>query len=120
MSRSAKIWFGIATVFALGNLAGAVYAAVVQHEFPHAGGHVALMLVGLVAANVLWSRPNVDAAAPLPEMDDRLSSLERSIDAVAIEVERVGEGQRYMTQRLARDVPAEPAATVRGDADASR
>jgi hypothetical protein len=30
MSRSAKIWFGIATVFALINLAGAAYAAVVH------------------------------------------------------------------------------------------
>jgi hypothetical protein len=37
MSRSAKIWFGIATVFALINLAGAAYAAVVQHESSHAG-----------------------------------------------------------------------------------
>jgi hypothetical protein len=79
------------------------------------------MLISIVAANVLWSRRSVDEApAPMLEMDDRLSSLERSIDAVAIEVERVGEGQRYMTQRLAQDAPVESAATARGDADAPR
>jgi hypothetical protein len=120
MSRRAKIWFGIATIFALGNLAGAMFAAVIQHEFSHAGLHVGLMMLGFYAANRLWRRPTVDSPpAAIPEMDDRLSSLERSIDAVAVEIERVGEGQRYMTKRFAEAAPAEPATAVRDNADES-
>lgn len=32
------------------------------------------------------------------ELTDRLTHLEQSVDAVAIEVERIGEGQRFMTR----------------------
>jgi hypothetical protein len=38
-----------------------------------------------------------------PGVDDRLTRLEQSIDAIAIEMERVSEGQRYVTKLLARD-----------------
>ena len=33
-------------------------------------------------------------------MDERMSRLEQAMDAVAVEVERVGEGQRYVTRVL--------------------
>jgi hypothetical protein len=33
-----------------------------------------------------------------PELTDRLSRLEQAVDAVAVELERVGEGQRYVTR----------------------
>ena len=39
-------------------------------------------------------------AAVSREMDERLSRLEQAMDAVAVEVERVGEGQRYVTRIL--------------------
>jgi hypothetical protein len=32
------------------------------------------------------------------DVNDRLTHLEQSIDAVAIEVERIGEGQRFLTR----------------------
>ena len=35
-----------------------------------------------------------------PDLDDRLIRLEQAVDAVAVEVERVGEGQRYVTRIL--------------------
>lgn len=50
------------------------------------------------------------------EVSDRLTHLQQSVDAVAIEVERVGEGQRFMTRlftengipRAPGEVAAEP------------
>lgn len=38
-----------------------------------------------------------------PGVDERLTRLEQSIDAIAIEMERVSEGQRYVTRLLASD-----------------
>jgi hypothetical protein len=32
------------------------------------------------------------------ELSDRLGRMEQAIDAVAVELERVGEGQRYVTK----------------------
>ena len=34
-------------------------------------------------------------------MADRMASPERGLDAVALEIERIGEGQRFLTQALA-------------------
>lgn len=39
--------------------------------------------------------------------EDRLLRLEQAIDAVAIEVERIGEGQCYTARLLAERLPAE-------------
>jgi len=48
----------------------------------------------------LWKRQTVIQAMPV-ELGDRLNTIERSVEAVAIEVERIGEGQRFVTQLLA-------------------
>ena len=42
-------------------------------------------------------RPTLWRVAALP-MDDRLDHLQQSVDAVAIEVERIGEAQRFSTK----------------------
>lgn len=105
MTRRSKIWLGAALLFAVVNLGGAIFA-VMQKELPHAGLHAGLMLLGAYAALLLWNRPDNGAPATPSDLSDRLSDLERSVDAVAIEVERVGEGQRFMTRRFAeRDEP---------------
>lgn len=60
----------------------------------------------------------VDAEAKRPaipaEMSARLERMEQSIDAIAVEIERISEGQRFTTKLLAevRDtpVPSLPAA----------
>jgi hypothetical protein len=51
-----------------------------------------------------------------PELEERLSRMEQAIDGVAIEMERVGEGQRFVTQLLA-DAPARSLAAGAGAAD---
>lgn len=48
----------------------------------------------------IWRRGLNTGALPA-ELTDRLGSLERSVDSVALEVERIGEGQRFVTQLLA-------------------
>jgi hypothetical protein len=45
------------------------------------------------------------AAHPAALPDPRLEQLSRAVDAIAVEVERIGEGQRFVTQLLA-DAPA--------------
>ncbi len=39
------------------------------------------------------------------DMDARLERIERTIDAMAVEVERVSEGQRFVTRLLAEHPP---------------
>jgi hypothetical protein len=41
-----------------------------------------------------------------PMMNDRLSRIEQAIDAMAVEVERISEGQRFVT-RVLTERPAE-------------
>ncbi|MBC8088414.1 MAG: hypothetical protein H7Z40_14185 [Phycisphaerae bacterium] len=36
-----------------------------------------------------------------PEVATRIQAMEDAIESVAVEVERIGEGQRFMTQALA-------------------
>jgi hypothetical protein len=51
-------------------------------------------------ARRLWRRQTVIQSMPV-ELGDRLTTIERSVEAVSIEVERIGEGQRFVTQLLA-------------------
>jgi hypothetical protein len=104
-----------AGLYAVINIGGAVYA-VVMREVPHAALHVVLLVVGAA----VWSRygpargalasggTDIEGAYPDAELTDRFRNLEQSIDAVAIEVERIGEGQRLMTHLLVdqEDPPA--------------
>ena len=110
MSRRTK-WLAVAAaIFAVVNVGGAIFAAW-QNEFQHAGVHVALALLSVYGTMLLSRRRNAatdanDAtSANASEVSDRLSNLERSIDVVAIEVERVGEGQRFMTELLSKKAP---------------
>ena len=59
-----------------------------------------LLPLSIAYARRLWRRSAAPPALP-SEFNDRMSNLERGIEAVAIEVERVGEGQRFVTQLLA-------------------
>lgn len=68
-----------------------------------------LFPVCLAWARRLWRRASVVSAVP-PELVERMAGMERGIDAVALEVERIGEGQRFVTQLLAERGEAVPAA----------
>ena len=98
MTRRSTVWLVAAVIFTLVNLGGGVYAAV-RGEVLHAGIHAGLLLLGALIA---WRLAPRRGALTLPyEIADRLTRLEQSVDAVAIEVERIGEGQRFMTRLFA-------------------
>lgn len=47
-----------------------------------------------------WAKPK--PAPEILESSERLERMEQAIDAVAIEIERISEGQRFVTQTLAK------------------
>jgi hypothetical protein len=104
MKRRFTVGLVLGVLFTLGNIAGAFYAGMMS-EVRHAGLHVVLALVGVyIIRLVVERRRTADGALQLaavggsPELSSRLSSLEQSLDAIAVEVERVGESQRFMTR----------------------
>jgi hypothetical protein len=66
-------------------------------------GGMAIFFIGfpiaIAYARRLWKRAATVVSTEMPaEMTDRLNRMEQAIDAVAVELERVGEGQRYVTK----------------------
>jgi len=98
MTRRSKIWLVLAALFTLVNLGGAPVAAA-SSEMLHAAVHVVLALLG---AYVVWRLAPRNAPLERPqdpprvtEADERLQYLQHSVDAIALEVERIGEAQRF-------------------------
>ena len=62
--------------------------------------------IGL-GARVLWRMGSRKAAAPeLPAaVDARLERLEQAVEAIAVEVERISEGQRFTVSLLSDRLP---------------
>ena len=112
MTRRSKVWLVVGVLFILANIGGGVVAAA-EGEPVHAGIHAALVLVGAYFVRRVARRKYADASLP-DELTNRFTRLEQAVDAVAIEVERIGEGQRFLTRlvtendRRARTVGAEP------------
>lgn len=77
---------------------------------PNAGQITAVSIVGIVCvlmplsfafAKVLLRRAARPPAPQIPkDVSDRLERMEQGIESVAIEVERIGEGQRFVTQLM--------------------
>lgn len=63
-----------------------------------------LMVLGLplviVQARKLWVRDSAAQRGASSETDHRLERIEHAIDAMAVEVERISEGQRFVTRLL--------------------
>ena len=61
---------------------------------------VAILPMSLAYARRIWRR-SAAAVTSLPqEVVDRLTRLDHAVDSIAVEVERIGEGQRFMTRVL--------------------
>lgn len=73
---------------------------------------MAIVIVGSYAAvkatNRIWGKENHATPRELDEMRQRLEQLQQSMDSVAIEVERISEGQRFTTRLLAERPEGEP------------
>ncbi len=70
----------------------------------------------------IWKR--TPSGPPVPrewnDMPQRMERIEHAIDAVAIEVERVSEGQRFVTRLMTENGLPSAVAAVRASADAAR
>ena len=58
----------------------------------------ALLPLVIAYARRIWRRSAKVIQAIPPELYERLTRIEQGMDAVAVEVERIGEGQRFMTR----------------------
>ena len=56
-------------------------------------------------ARRIWRRGAKLVPFMPPQLDERLTRIEQSVESVAIEVERVGEGQRFVTNLIAQNGP---------------
>ena len=97
MTRHPKRWLVVAVLFTLINLGGGVYAAVLG-EGLHAAVHFVLLLVGAAWISRLARGPGEQDLSSIEPSEQRLEQLQHSVDAVALEVERIGEAQRFIVK----------------------
>jgi hypothetical protein len=66
---------------------------------------IALVILAVAFARRLWKGTTKVVAQIPAAFEARLTRFEQSLDAVAIEIERVSEGQRFLTKVLAGENP---------------
>ena len=70
----------------------------------------AVMAIGIPLARAYARRIEGTPQGIPPELNARLAQMQESIDAIAVEVERISEGQRFTTKLLAdRSAASAPA-----------
>jgi len=84
----------VAAVFTIVDLVGLGMAMAVREQM-HSGIHVALSLLGAYAMWRLSGRRVTAEGTYEPMGNTRLEELQQSVDAIALEVERIGEAQRF-------------------------
>jgi len=62
---------------------------------------VVLLPISIAFARRIWRRSAAVVSSLPQEVMDRLTRLDHAVDSIAVEVERIGEGQRFMTRVLA-------------------
>lgn len=96
MGRRIGLWQAVATLFTVVNLVG-LGMAMAAREQMHSGVHVLLSLVGAYAMWWLSARGRRGESRGAAD-EGRLEQLQQSVDAIALEVERIGEAQRFHTK----------------------
>jgi len=71
--------------------------------------------VALAFARSIWKRGSQPRAVPDRDTVVRLERMEQAMDAIAIEIERVSEGQRFVTRLLAEGKTAIPIPVVNAE-----
>jgi hypothetical protein len=98
MIKRSTLWRLATGAYAFINVAGLFYAWAMDEEM-HAMLHLFLILLG-VAGYIGWrlarrGTPQQDHLPRAELAEQRIEYLQQSIDAVALELERVGEAQRF-------------------------
>ena len=97
MKAPSRFWRIAGVIFLIGNAAGAIYAFA-QGERMHAEAHLALFGAAFVGYAFSRAAQTRKYGGTLPEdeaEDPRIARLQRSVDAMALELERLGETQRF-------------------------
>jgi hypothetical protein len=103
-----RAWIPIAWLLSAANLVSVWFAAAPAEAW-HASVHALLAALFALGAQHLATRRRAQLAAADPALaDDRMKHLENAIDSIALEVERVGEGQRFVTKLLKEREPEGP------------
>jgi ABC-type nickel/cobalt efflux system permease component RcnA len=98
--QRAKLWLVVASLFALLNL-GAAGVAAVAGEALHTVAHIALSLLGAYFVWRLAPRARRQEMLAEQEAEPRLERLQQALDAIGLEVERIGEAQRFTAKIVA-------------------
>jgi hypothetical protein len=118
-----RAWIPVAWLLSLGNVV-AVWFAALPAEPWHATIHALLAVLFGLGAQRLMARQGALLRDAEPALgDDRMRRLEQAIDAIAVELERIGEGQRFVTKVLAergREPDRSSQSTQPGPVPASR
>jgi hypothetical protein len=98
MIKRSKLWRWAAGLYVFINVAGLLYAWRMDEEM-HAMSHLFLLLLG-IAGYIGWrlARRGTASEDHLPRAqlaEQRIEYLQQSFDAMALELERVGEAQRF-------------------------
>ncbi|MDQ6871985.1 MAG: hypothetical protein M3037_08215 [Gemmatimonadota bacterium] len=104
MIRRSRLWPAVVALFIIINVGGAAFA-VAMGEPVHALAHAVLLMVGYIGWLVAPWRRGREPEVPQQQLsDERIEYLQQSVDAVALEVERLGESQRFNEKlRAVRD-----------------
>ncbi len=78
------------------------------------GQEAAVLIVGAVGASslaVTWMKFHYGSrkglkSGDLAAIEERLARIEQAVDAIAVEAERISEGQRFTTKLLSERAPA--------------
>jgi hypothetical protein len=103
MTRRSKIWRLTAWAYVLINALGAGYAFG-MNERMHGTLHLVLLFAGFAGYAIWRMASSQRGEKPLLATDPRVEYLQQSVDAIALEVERIGEAQRY-NEKLRVDRP---------------
>src|SRR5438046_2619620 len=76
---------------------------------------IVLLPLSIALARRMWRRAPSPSVLLPAALDERLARIEQVIEATAVEVERIGEGQRFVTRLLTEPESARILATTAGD-----
>ena len=96
MERPSKWWVFAAAAYFIINAGGAI-AAFAMHEQMHGELHLFLLALGIIGYLVFKAKAEGRKGEPPPTelSDPRIEYLQQSVDAMGIEIERLGEKQRF-------------------------
>jgi hypothetical protein len=101
------VWRLAAIAFICINIGGMIWA-IAMGEPSHGLVHVALLFGGYLGWKFLSRGRQADVTSHPPADPRSIEYLQQSIDAVALEVERIGEAQRYQEKLQAEKAMKPP------------